>query len=146
MDSTGKLYGVTLSGSTTTGLGGTVFQITPAGNMTLLYSFNGPGGNNPRGPLVRDAAGNLYGTTQQGGRDFGTAYKADSAGNYTIIHNFSGGPRPSIPSCQFGAGRTGQPLRYGWQWSRRRRHFKIARANDGAAMREDAGTMPSESV
>ena len=33
----------------------------------MLYNFNGPDGANPWADLVRDAAGNLYGTTTAGG-------------------------------------------------------------------------------
>jgi uncharacterized repeat protein (TIGR03803 family) len=55
------------------------------------------------GPLVRDRAGNLYGTTQSGGdlqcipleqsqRGCGTVYKLTPGGRETILHSFTGAP------------------------------------------------------
>lgn len=72
-DAKGNLYGVTGDGGN---LGfGTVYELTPAsGSWTerLLYNFgNAPDGNYPNGPLIFDKAGNLYGTTQQGGLNSG---------------------------------------------------------------------------
>jgi uncharacterized repeat protein (TIGR03803 family) len=41
--------------------------------------------------LVRDRAGNLYGTTNGGGNaDFGTVFKLDASEKETILHSFSG--------------------------------------------------------
>jgi uncharacterized repeat protein (TIGR03803 family) len=68
----GNLYGTTEGGPYTGyGYGGTVFQITPGGALTTLYSFclTGPActdGNNPL-QLVQDTNGMLYGTTGGGG-------------------------------------------------------------------------------
>jgi uncharacterized repeat protein (TIGR03803 family) len=81
-DSANNLYGTTIWNSylsnacLTTGSDdcGTVFQLSPGqfdGGPwieTLLYRFSGgPDGSFPTGPLARDQAGNLYGTTTQGG-------------------------------------------------------------------------------
>jgi len=56
------------------GLGAT--QSAQAQTFTVLYSFTGPpDGASPSAGLVRDAAGNLYGTTQHGG----------SAGGYGTV-------------------------------------------------------------
>lgn len=77
-DAKGNLYGATQNGGN---LGfGTVYELAPASGgwtETLLYEFgNAPDGNYPNGPLILDKAGNLYGTTQQGGLhkgcDFGS--------------------------------------------------------------------------
>lgn len=64
-DRKGNLYGTTESG----GVGyGTVFELTPNGAATFLYSFQpSPDGSAPRGTLLPDASGNLYGTTWTGG-------------------------------------------------------------------------------
>jgi hypothetical protein len=47
---------------------GTVFKLDTAGYYTVLYSFsNYPDGSNPNAGVIRDTAGNLYGTTGGGG-------------------------------------------------------------------------------
>jgi uncharacterized repeat protein (TIGR03803 family) len=80
-DTAGNLYGTTVYGGAHGS--GTVFELTPpttgqtAWTETLLYSFaDNPDGAFPLGSLVFDAAGNLYGTTEQGGAyGFGTVFK-----------------------------------------------------------------------
>src|SRR5258708_13276520 len=74
-DAAGNLYGTTY-GSVNGGGGpsryGTVFELTPSGTFTVLYSFTGGSdGANPRAGLIADAAGNLYGTTTFGGATAG---------------------------------------------------------------------------
>jgi uncharacterized repeat protein (TIGR03803 family) len=65
------LYGTTYYGGTNNY--GVVFELTNSGgswSQTVIYSFLGPSNNDgayPFGGLVFDAAGNLYGTTYQGG-------------------------------------------------------------------------------
>jgi uncharacterized repeat protein (TIGR03803 family) len=75
-DAKGNLYGATTYGGSGTGCSsgigcGTVFEITPAGTETLLYTFAGTAdGGIPRdnGGLALDAkTGNLYGTATSGG-------------------------------------------------------------------------------
>jgi uncharacterized repeat protein (TIGR03803 family) len=70
LDSAGNLYGTAeYGGSTFCGYGcGTVFKLSPGSggswNFSVLHSFkNGKDGNYPRGGVVIDAAGNLYGTS-----------------------------------------------------------------------------------
>jgi len=41
--------------------------------------------------VVRDAAGNLYGTAFTGGIGFGTVFKIDLANHFTVLYTFSGG-------------------------------------------------------
>src|SRR5208283_5070680 len=41
----------------------------------------------PVTPVVRDEAGNFYGTTYEG-VDYGTVFKIDTAGNETVLYNF----------------------------------------------------------
>jgi uncharacterized repeat protein (TIGR03803 family) len=88
-DSAGNLYGTTeFGGANGSGnVGGTVFRLTPLGDTwteTVLYSFCSmtycADGNQPAAGLIRDASGNLYGTTQQGGSHQGT-----SAGYGTVF-------------------------------------------------------------
>jgi uncharacterized repeat protein (TIGR03803 family) len=64
-DAAGNLYGTTWGGGA--GGQGTVFQLDPSGNLTVLYSFTGGDGSRPGASLLADAAGNLYGTTSSGG-------------------------------------------------------------------------------
>jgi uncharacterized repeat protein (TIGR03803 family) len=102
-DGAGNLYGVTEGGGTECqpyGCG-TVYRVTPAGDFSLIYSFQGtPDGASPFAGLVIDKAGNLYGTTISGGTDnMGTVFKIDPAGNETVLHNFGGrdGAQPFSP-------------------------------------------------
>jgi uncharacterized repeat protein (TIGR03803 family) len=69
MDAAGNLYGtVQAGGSTACPAGcGLVFRVTPNGKKTNLHVFNGKDGSLPLGGLIRDAAGNFYGTTFSGG-------------------------------------------------------------------------------
>lgn len=72
---------------------GTVFRMTPAGEVTVLHSFTGPtaGGAFPLAGVSIDAAGNIYGTTEQGGYlNRGTAWRLSPAGEFTLLHGFIG--------------------------------------------------------
>ena len=64
-DPAGNLYGVTTAGGQTGN--GTVYQLTPSGSgwtASVLYAFQGgTDGSAPSASLVRDQAGNLYGTS-----------------------------------------------------------------------------------
>lgn len=65
-DSSGNLYGTTFIGGS--GGVGAVFKLDVKGNETILYNFTySTDGGYPYGSLVRDAAGNLYGTSSQAG-------------------------------------------------------------------------------
>src|SRR5712691_5197054 len=69
----------------------------PAPAQTSLYIFKGdPDGAAPVAPLIRDSAGNLYGTTYVGGNNNGTVFEVNSAGHETILHTFKG-PDGSAP-------------------------------------------------
>jgi len=66
-----------------------------AGQEQVLHIFNGSDGANSFSGLVFDAAGNLYGTTQQGGNTgYGTVFKLTRRSNgtwaETVLHNFHG--------------------------------------------------------
>jgi uncharacterized repeat protein (TIGR03803 family) len=76
LDKKGNIYGTTFAG----GLygQGTVFELSPTGKETILYTFGSQAGdgNTPLGDLVFDPAGNLYGVTANGGAyGFGTVFK-----------------------------------------------------------------------
>jgi uncharacterized repeat protein (TIGR03803 family) len=70
MDGSGNLYGTCANGNGTTTVG-SVYKLTPSGagkyTESDLYLFKRGDGEFPDGALLRDKAGNLYGTTLQGG-------------------------------------------------------------------------------
>ena len=91
-DTAGNLYGTTWKGGGSSGFG-TVFKVSKTGKETVLYAFTGtPDGANPEAGLVRDMAGNLYGTTSVGGAfTYGTVFKVGTTGKETVLHSFAGG-------------------------------------------------------
>jgi uncharacterized repeat protein (TIGR03803 family) len=97
-DAAGNLYGTTYYGGTNGGYG-TVFKLNGKGKLTLLHSFAGmPDGQNPHARLIRDSAGNFYGTTFYGGASgYGTVFKLDAAGTLTILHSFNDSPDGAHP-------------------------------------------------
>lgn len=73
----GNLFGTTGYGGSNRCVPGcgTIFELTPAGKFTSLR-FTGGDGEHPLAGLVRDSAGNLYGTTSSGGAwGWGTVFK-----------------------------------------------------------------------
>jgi uncharacterized repeat protein (TIGR03803 family) len=97
-DASGNLYGTTGQGGTQ--CCGTVFELTPTGNETSLFSFNFTDGTGP-GPnrLLRDAQGNLFGTTTGGGAaGNGTIFELSNTGVETVLYNFTGAADGSNPT------------------------------------------------
>ncbi|MGH9453115.1 MAG: choice-of-anchor tandem repeat GloVer-containing protein [Terriglobia bacterium] len=91
----GNFYGTTPYGGTN--LQGTVFKITPAGALTVLYSFCSGGYGCPDGyyaitGLVQGTDGNFYGTTDDGGNlppnNGGTVFKITPSGALTTLYSF----------------------------------------------------------
>jgi len=97
-DAAGNLYGTTQYGGTNGGYG-TVFKLSAKGKLTLLHSFGTiPDGQNPYARLIRDEAGNFYGTTFHGGTyGYGTVFKLDTAGKLTVLHSFNNSPDGANP-------------------------------------------------
>lgn len=117
MGSGGALYGTTAQGGSCAGFStgcGTVFKLTPpaagktAWTETVLYKFKGSvDGRYPSARLIRDAHGNLYGTTVYGGGGCqallagdggcGTVFRlappvaGKTAWTETVLHRFKGG-------------------------------------------------------
>jgi uncharacterized repeat protein (TIGR03803 family) len=97
-DPSGNIYGTTYYGGAN-GIGA-VYKLSPqpVGEWTedLIYSFQqGPDGNSPISNLVFDKAGNLYGTTSEGGSGSGTIFKLSQVGGNwaeTVVHAFEGPP------------------------------------------------------
>jgi uncharacterized repeat protein (TIGR03803 family) len=124
LDSAGNIYGTAQAGGTNPCANkslfqgcGTVFVVSPTGVESVLYSFKGGAdGATPVGGLVRDTAGNFYGTTEYGGNPIctfsgihgcGTIFRLTSAGVKTVLYRFAGYPTDgeAPASLIFGAGR-----------------------------------------
>jgi len=120
-DSAGNLYGATALGGNFNGCShnegcGVIFEISPPRQPggqwteTTLYKFAGiPDGENPNGDLVIDGAGNLYGTTTEGGNGCstrngcGTVFElsppSQPGGSWTesVLFSFGGLPTGNVP-------------------------------------------------
>ena len=116
--SDGNLYGTAIWGGNVAHYCdygcGTIFKVTPTGEMTTLYTFcsqpNCLDGAEPYGGLVLATNGNFYGTTTAGGSGAGTGncngvipacgtvYKMTPEGKLTTLYNFC-----SQPNCSDGA-------------------------------------------
>ena len=86
----GNFYGITPGGGT---FGqGTVFRMSAAGQLNVIYNFDGhEKGGSPRGPLVQGSDGLLYGTTSGGGlasNPVGVVFKMTTAGKITVLKSF----------------------------------------------------------
>lgn len=123
MGSDGNLYGITTFGGNTRCYGngcGTVFKLTPQGQLTTLYTFCSKkgcaDGVAPSASLVEGSDGNFYGTTLQGGMPSsvcfantfgcGTIFKITPTGELTTLHvfcvrtNCTDGSAPIAPLIQ----------------------------------------------
>ena len=93
--SNGNFYGTTTSGGNCPPYNscGTIFEITPAGKFTLLFSFTPVtfAGSTPLAPLVQGRDGNLYGTAND------NVFKMTPNGNVTPLYTFC-----SLPNCADG--------------------------------------------
>jgi uncharacterized repeat protein (TIGR03803 family) len=108
-DTSGNLYGTTLSGGNPPCSCGTVFRLARSADgkwvETVLHDFNDKDGASPAANLIFDSVGNLYGTTAAGGAgcppdSCGTAFKltpgAQGKWRETVLHSFgmAGGTGP----------------------------------------------------
>lgn len=101
--SNGNFYGTTETGGA--GNLGTVFELTPAGKLTTLYSFCSKSacadGSQPEAALIQGTDGNLYGTTTNGGNVYngatgycpssygcGTIFEITTSGKLTTLYSF----------------------------------------------------------
>ncbi len=103
----GNFLGTTLGGGAN-GFG-SVFEITPAGKLTTLYSFCSVSGCvdglSPETALIQGTDGNFYGTTVHGGKfgcggchGAGTVFKLTPGHKLTTIYNFC-----ALTNCDDGA-------------------------------------------
>lgn len=94
----GNLYST--SRDAWTGSDGTVFEMTPAGALTVVHLFDGTDGQNSIGGLTLGTDGMFYGATSSGGLySYGTVYRMTPSGELTTIHNFTGGDDGGYPSA-----------------------------------------------
>ena len=111
-DTKGNLYGTTYYGGTgkckTGRLGcGVLFKLDAAGTETILHSFTGRSdGGYPKAGVIRDAAGNLYGTTTSGGafdsycpHGCGVVFKVAASGKESVLYRFTGGTDGDAPQA-----------------------------------------------
>jgi uncharacterized repeat protein (TIGR03803 family) len=90
-DTAGNLYGTGDYGGSS--YAGVVFKVDTSGAETVLYNFTGGNdGAYPYAGLVRDSAGNFYGTATEGGTSgLGVVFELDTSGKETVLHSFTGG-------------------------------------------------------
>jgi len=99
----GNLYGTTSYGGVD-GVG-SIYRITPDGDLTNLYSF-WQGDVYPNG-LVLASDGNIYGTTKNGGAcGEGTIFEVSSNGDYSVLYSFCM-PIGAYPACAMVQGQDG---------------------------------------
>jgi uncharacterized repeat protein (TIGR03803 family) len=117
----GNIYGVTQYG----GQGpcpffgcGVVFELDPTGHETVLYRFTGGSdGSEPLAGVIRDSAGNLYGTTVFGGAaGEGVVYKvtpgaADPPATQPAHPSFNPFNRPGLGHNRVPPGQPPRPTR-----------------------------------
>jgi uncharacterized repeat protein (TIGR03803 family) len=126
-----NFYGVDSQGS------GSIFRLTPSGQVTTMYSFPNPSpdsvtGLSPWAGLVQGTDGNFYGTTYSGGNQSctphgygvpaygpydgnptysasgcGTVFRMDSTGTATVLYSFSGQSDGNYPQAALIVGSDG---------------------------------------
>ena len=86
----GNFYGTT--GFDARYNGGTVFKITPQGNLSTLYTFCSqpgcPDGEDPLAGVMQATDGNFYGTTYGGEHNLGTFFQITPAGALATMYSF----------------------------------------------------------
>jgi len=94
--SDGRLYGFTSTGGDPTCQCGTIFSVTPDGQVDVLHAFTGvsPDGRIPNyesfGHLIQANDGNLYGMTNEGGTsNGGTIVQVSLTGTVSTLYSFS---------------------------------------------------------
>src|SRR5262245_33315683 len=99
----GNFYGTTLFGGDNQA--GTIFRMTPAGTLTVLYSFKFIAGGSPadaaypEAPLIQGSDGLLYGTASSGGAfGAGAVFLVTPGGFFAIMHSFNPTMEGSLPT------------------------------------------------
>src|SRR5262249_55565115 len=91
---------------------GTVFSLTTAGTENVIYQFAGaPDGSSPVGGVVADPAGDLFGTTENGGANgHGAVFDIDTTGHEHLLYSFKGGSDGQNPRAGLTIDRAGAHL------------------------------------
>lgn len=107
LDADGNLYGTTVFGGgnpCSHGACGIVFKIAHHGPESIVYAFKGQrDGGTPYSGVIVDKAGNLYGTTSEGGSKncsgygCGTVYRISPGGRESVLYAFQGGADGATP-------------------------------------------------
>ncbi|MGH9500706.1 MAG: choice-of-anchor tandem repeat GloVer-containing protein [Terriglobales bacterium] len=97
-DKAGNLYGATFDGGINGG--GTVYQLSPSGAFSVLYSFTG-GYGGPYNKLTLAANGSIYSITNgEGANGLGSVFKlapGKSGWTFTDLYDFVGGAAGALP-------------------------------------------------
>jgi uncharacterized repeat protein (TIGR03803 family) len=98
----GNLYGGLLASTSSPGVPGAVFRVTPAGVVTLLTRVGDSttaAGQGPRS-LLQSADGSFYGTTfLDGAQGAGTLFRVTPAGSVTTLYTFTGKADGEAPNA-----------------------------------------------
>jgi uncharacterized repeat protein (TIGR03803 family) len=100
IDAGGNLYGTTIQGgnSSLCNLGcGVVFKVSAKGAFSVLHALSQTDGEYPKGNLIVDPLGNIYGTTTNGGpvqgpinASYGVLFELTPSGQETVLYTFLG--------------------------------------------------------
>ncbi len=112
-DLAGNLYGTTVGGGSTGN--GTVFKLVSSNGgwlESVIYSFQGgTDGSSPWAGLILDSAGDLYGTTTDGGSmGYGTVFEltpSNGGWSESVLYSFEGGPDGEFPLANLASDPTG---------------------------------------
>ena len=131
MDHAGNIYGGTETGGP--GGGGTIWELSPSNGgwvFNVIYSFqDSQPYSGPQGRLAIDAAGNLYGATDEGTYSQGNVFKlslSNDVWQYTDLYDFTGGNDGAFPLAGptldargnlYGTASYGGPNNYGNVWT-----------------------------
>lgn len=104
-DSAGNLYSTTVNGGNNGCINagcGTIFRLSATGEETVLHRFVISEGALPSAGLTRDANGNFYGTTAEGGggaclHGCGEVFKLSASGKLSVLYRFTGGKDGANP-------------------------------------------------
>jgi uncharacterized repeat protein (TIGR03803 family) len=108
--STGNVYGTTNGGGGSIncdGGCGTIWGYAAGGTYKVLHKFDFTDGSQPVGQLLRDATGNLYGITTNGGaNNEGEVFEYTAGGKFKVLHTFAG-TDGAYPECSLVQDRAG---------------------------------------